>query len=75
MFINYKNNIIYVKRNENESDEHYLERLHFASKFMPKTKKEYKKSISYSNIYMNIKYLGCHYDENIHNIIVEIDKQ
>lgn len=57
--------ICLISKNEEETFENFLERGNFIVNQYPKDIKEYNKSILYSFIYINVKYLHCKYDEKI----------
>ncbi len=62
-----------VKRNQDEVDESYKRRKWFIGEITPKTKKEYEEAIKLSNIWINMKYLGCRYpteaEKKVENIL------
>lgn len=63
-----KNDVIYlIEKNEDESNDVFIDRCNFIVSQNPKNDKEYDKIILYSLLYTNVKYLGCKYE----NVIME----
>ena len=61
-----KNNKIYiVHKDELEPYEHFIERGNFIASQEPQDEEQYNYIVSYSRIYINNKYLGCEYQDQI----------
>lgn len=63
--VRYKQHIVYVKRDENESTNSYIERLWFTVKNIYKA--SYDQLISYSRYFVNIKQRGLKYPKSVHD--------
>ena len=55
-----------LKREPFEPLERFIERGYFVAKIKPKNDKEMEEAIKYSRIYINVKYLDCNYEKDIH---------
>ncbi len=61
-----KNNKIYIVHKEAiENYEQFIERGNFISSQEPQNEQEYENANLYSHIYINNKYLKCHYKSDI----------
>ena len=54
-----------VEKDENEPQEHFIERGNFIASQKPQNVQEYTKSVTYSYIYINNKYLKCQYNPSV----------
>lgn len=59
------NFICIVEKDNDEPQEHFVERGNFIASQKPKNEQEYTKSITYSHIYINNKYLKCQYNPSV----------
>ena len=63
-----KNNFIcIVEKDENEPQEHFIERGNFVVSQKPKNDDEYNKAVTYSYVYINNKHLRCGYENSVMN--------
>ena len=62
-----KNNFICLieKNDDDEPEEHFIERGNFVASQKPRNEQEYTKSIIYSYVYINNKYLKCQYNLSV----------
>lgn len=65
--VRYKQYMVYVKRDENESMNSYTDRLWFTMKNVSKA--TYDQLISYSRYFVNIKQKGLKYQKAVHETI------
>ena len=65
--VRYKQYVVYVKRDANESTNSYIARLWFVAKNVYKV--AYDNLISYSRYFVNIKQKGLKYSKNVHETI------
>lgn len=65
--VRYKQYVVYVKRDENESMNSYIDRLWFTMKNVSKA--TYDQLISYSRYFVNIKQKGLKYPKGIHDTL------
>lgn len=65
--VRYKQYMVYVKRDENESMNSYIDRLWFTMKNVSKA--TYDQLISYSRYFVNIKQKGLKYQKAVHETI------
>jgi len=66
--------ICLVNRNEAESIDKFIDRGNFVVCQKPQNDKEYDKAVLYSNIYSNVKYLGCEYSIGIMKELENMEK-
>lgn len=59
------NSAFLIEREYNEADEIFVDRGNFIASQLPKTENEYNKVELFSRIYVNVKYLGCVYDDTV----------
>mgnify|MGYP002075881669 CR=1 FL=1 len=57
--------ICLIQKNEAENIDKFNERGNFVVKQKPQNDREYNKTVLYSNIYINTKYLKCKYSDGI----------
>lgn len=57
--------ICFVQRNEAENIDKFIDRGNFIASQKPQNDQEYDKSVVYSNIHINVKYLKCTYGSNV----------
>lgn len=65
--VRYKQYIVYMKRDENESSNSYIDRLWFTVKNVSKA--TYDQLISYSRYFVNIKQKGLKYQKSVHETL------
>ena len=65
--VRYKQYVVYVKRDDNESMNSYIDRMWFTMKNISKA--TYDQLISYSRYFVNIKQKGLKYPTDIHNTL------
>lgn len=67
-----KNNLIcLIEQNETEPYEHFIERCNFITSQPIKNDADYNKTVLYSRIFINQKYLKCSYEADV---MSELDK-
>ncbi|CAH6421772.1 Hypothetical protein KVN_LOCUS458 [uncultured virus] len=54
-----------VRKDKNEAEEIYLERVNFVVSQKPKNEEEYNEAIKFSRLFVNVKYSRCEYDKQI----------
>lgn len=65
--VRYKQYVVYVKRDEYESMNSYIDRLWFTVKNVSKA--TYDQLISYSRYFVNIKQKGLKYPKDVHETL------
>ncbi len=75
MEIEYKGIVYTIKRNENESDDTFYERMWAVVKQEPISIKEFNEAVYNSNLWTNYKLLGCRYSKDINHLVVDLDKK
>lgn len=76
-YIIYDNKYIYIKKNRDELNNEYYNRIWFIVKNIEKcyTQDQVQELISYSNIWIQNKIHETEYDEEIHKEINELEKK
>ena len=74
MIIEYNGCIYNIPKENYESNNLYLERLWFVAKQEPNNYESYKKTIEYSKLWKNIKYLNCKYSKDILTKVKDYEK-
>lgn len=73
MTLFHKNKMIcVVNKNKYEPFDHYYQRCNFVTSQIINDQEDYDKVITYSQIFINHKYLGCEYDKNVMNTLDEM---
>ena len=64
-----ENQVCIIEYDENEPMEFVNERGYFVINQKPETQEEYNKAILYSNIFINVKFRGCEYNDKVMAIL------
>lgn len=63
MDINYNGRLYLFDKNENITNDMFYDRCWYIAKRSPKTEEEQIEAESFADIYINMKYLGCRYND------------